>query len=136
MLVALACGRGSIIIRHSSLVEQTRQPVVDRVTRLPVEVLLTPEGVELSRGELLDREAIRRLLRAASKPRFVVADVGAPLKWIEGNDVYEFWKVEVQHRLAERDSFSLEDFPGERAYVATAWRGPEVPPVVLLELHH
>ncbi|MBV9773512.1 MAG: hypothetical protein JO040_06155 [Gemmatimonadetes bacterium] len=74
----------------------------------------------------------------AGTVRFVRADVGCPLEWIPEETRFAFWKAEVRGRVVDAvlPSFRLEDFPGERCYLASEWQVEEYPPVVLVEHHH
>ena len=71
-------------------------------------------------GEL-GSELIRNLLKTGAT-RFVVADVGAPLRWLPEAECFDFWKDEVRPHLAEPDQrVHLDQFPGEYAYFASQW---------------
>jgi hypothetical protein len=107
------------------------------VTVMPLEVLWTDDGeLPAKRGRILSREAIRDLLRTGPV-RFVIANVGRPLRWISAEDRFEFWKADVVPHLAEADRIYLEEFPGGLAYVASEWlTAQSEPPIVLLEVHH
>ena len=110
-------------------------PPEAKVIRIPLEHL--PGNAKAHRVRLLPKEAVRELLR--SRPvEFVVADVGRPLSRIEVGKCYEFWKAEAQSHIVDNpdDTFLLEDFPGEYAYVASEWSGDFQTPIVLLEKHH
>ena len=80
-------------------------------------------------------ERIKELLRAG-EVSFVVADVGHALRWVKTKDAVVFWKAEVKDHLAEDERFSLDDFPGGYALVASEWRRLDGCAVVLLEAHH
>jgi hypothetical protein len=108
------------------------------VTRIPVERLTDDEGdMEAHRERFLSKAALRELLRRCPV-EFVVAEVGTPLKRVEVQKCYEFWKSEAEaHIVDDPDSgFRLEDFPGEYAFVASKWSGQIQTPIVLLEKHH
>jgi hypothetical protein len=81
---------------------------------------------------------ITQLLRTSTL-RFVIADMGQPLMWISGDEVFRFWKDEAKSRIVPREAivgFHLEEFPGEYAYVASEWMAKSQPPVVVLARHH
>ena len=103
------------------------------VTQLPLNTLETERG---SAGRLgnRDREQLRQLMRSGPV-RFVVADVGNPLKWISLQDCYEFWKSEVQPHVGNPDGADLTDYPGEYCYFATEWSDGAEPIVLLSKAH-
>ena len=104
---------------------------------LPVEVLWQESGeLQAHRLAWLTDGEIRSLLRTGPV-RFVVANVGAPLRWIPTSDAFDFWKREALSRIASPDHIVLDDFPGGLAYVASRWEAPgDTCPIVLLEAHH
>ena len=104
------------------------------ITRLPLEQL---PGIEAHRERVLSKEAVRNILRHGPV-EFIVAEVGRPLRHVEVDKCYEFWKSEAEvHVVADPDAgFRLEEFPGEYAYVASEWSGQGRTPIVLLEKHH
>jgi hypothetical protein len=100
-------------------------------TRLPLAELWDDAGpVAATRLRGLTTADIRELLRAGPV-RFVVADVGHPLRWIPVGDRFRFWKEEVKPRVAKAPRWRLEDFPGEYCYSASEWTSAEGPPVVV-----
>jgi len=108
------------------------------VTTLPLRELWLRDGARTSsRMEWLSTEDIRDLLRAGPVT-FVVADVGAPLRWIETKDYLQFWKSEIkQHLTNSSEKLFLNDFPDSYCYSASRWEGTGLRyPVVLLEKHH
>jgi hypothetical protein len=104
------------------------------VTRLPIEELWNSSGpISTIKVRDLDAEQIRELLRTA-QVRIIVAELGAPLKWIPNSETYDFWKQECKPRLADPDAqVSLEDFPGEYCYFASEWEAYDGAIIVLLE---
>jgi hypothetical protein len=109
------------------------------VTQLPLSELFDESGSCAGhRGRPLSTEDIRRLLQAVAV-RFVVADVGAPLLWVNADRTFEFWRHEVILHLAQpEEQAQLERFPGEYCYFASEWAGPDEDNVriILLERHH
>lgn len=108
------------------------------VTATPLQVLWTDCGeLSATRGRRLDREAIRELMRRGPV-HFVVATVGAPLRWISKDERFKFWQADVAVHLCETDRIFLDDFRDGVAYVASEWLVAEDarPPIVLLEVHH
>jgi hypothetical protein len=104
------------------------------VTRLPLKSLKTSLGSAEGQKDVGEPE-IRNLLRAGSI-RFVVADVGLQLLWINETDCFDFWKDEVKPHLTEPQSVvSLEDFPGEYFYRASLWHDGGLPIVLLSKSH-
>jgi len=69
------------------------------ITKLPLSKLVTPRG-DAARGAELGAEAIRQLLRWGPV-RFVIADIGHELRWLEEASCLVTWKQEVQPHLAE-----------------------------------
>jgi hypothetical protein len=106
------------------------------VMRMPLDELWDSDGpVAGSRCEQLDRDAIKEII-GRNDTRIVVADIGAPLKWLVGRERFRLWKEEVAPRLAPPwDGWRLESFPGEYCYVASRWvcGGANV---ILFEKHH
>src|SRR5260221_764896 len=109
------------------------------VTRIPLPELWNEFGDTLAaepRREL-GAEDVRGLLRDGA-PRFVVADLGLPLTWVDQTERFAFWKDELAPHLAEpeRDRWYLEDFPGEYFYTATEWLLADGSSVVVAAKHH
>ena len=103
---------------------------------MPLTEIWDDDGpLEATRERFLDLDQLKGML-SQSPVEFVVANPGAPLKRIPVEKCFEFWKSEVKSHLASADGFSLEDFPGEYAYVASEWSGELEATVVLLEMHH
>ena len=113
-------------------------PSLRIVTRGPLAALWDAHGREMDaeRVRKLGVEDVRDLLRSRDV-RFVVANLGSPLRWIDFPKRYDFWKDELQPHLAEPSQHPfLEDFPGEYFYRATEWREPGGGLIVLCEMHH
>ena len=114
------------------------EPELKVVTALPLRELWFKDGTTTSsRMEWLSADDIKRLLQAGPV-RFVVANAGAPLDWINTGECYQFWKDEVkQHLASSGDKLFLDHFPDAYCYVASRWDGTNLDdPVVLLEKHH
>jgi len=110
------------------------------VTRLPLVELWNEHGpVAAQREEFLTSEQLRVLLQGAPV-RFVVADVGSPLRWIPEADRFVFWKAEVRPRLVEHPEHPIDvySYPEGRAFLASEWvlDGLASSPIVLLESYH
>ena len=99
------------------------------VNRLPLEELWDEHGdTSALLVRAVGKEEIRTLLRLGPV-RFVVANVGDPLKWVEAKDRFQWWKEELKPHLAEPEveHFYQEDWPDEYFYTADEWRrGEEV----------
>lgn len=106
------------------------------VTRLPLGELWDDAGhVVAERQRDLVAADIAGLLRLGPV-RFVVADIGHPLRWVPIADCFRFWKDEVKSRVGDPAGSSLDDFPGGYSYFAAEWVPADGPPVVLLESCH
>lgn len=106
------------------------------VTRLPLAELWDDAGpVAAAPARDLTADGIHELLRAGPV-RFVVADVGRPLRWVPAAECFRFWKGEVQPRVTDPGGAFLEDFPGGYCYFAAEWGPIEGPPVVVLAVAH
>lgn len=107
------------------------------VVQTPLNELWNESGV-VSGQELreLNASEIAGMLRAGGV-RFVVANVGSPLKWVPADECYGFWKSEVKGHLADPAAKnSLGDFPGEYCYSATEWESGDGEPIILLTMYH
>ena len=106
------------------------------VTLLPLADLWDDTGpVAATPVRDLTTADIRELLRVGPV-RFVVADLGNPLRWVPVGECFRFWKAEVQSRVAGLGGASLNDFPGGYCYFAAEWGTAGRLPVVLLSVAH
>jgi hypothetical protein len=110
------------------------------VLKIPLSELWDITGVlEHERGRILGVADVVELLRS-SDLRMAVAEVGRPLTWVAGDELFEFWKNHAKPRIVPparvTAGFRLEDFPGEHAYVATERKAESQAAVVVLECHH
>jgi hypothetical protein len=106
------------------------------VASMPLAELWDDAGpVVARRGRDLTAQDIRGLLRAG-RVQFVVADIGAPLRWVRESECFAIWKSEVEPHLAVPAGADLGEFPGEYCYFASEWISSGDTPVVLLERHH
>jgi hypothetical protein len=82
---------------------------------------------------------VREFMRIGLKD-FCVADVSHPLRWLDPASLFEFLKHEVLPRLVDPSSaeqgFSLDDFPGGYAYLASEWQDDTGGKTVLFEKYH
>ena len=107
------------------------------VTSIPLDELWSDVGVvDARRVRHLRLEEVRDLLSSGSV-RFVVASVGAPLRWIPVEEQFEFWKHEARERIVNpAERFQPDDLPSGLAFVASEWLTPVLPPIILLEANH
>jgi hypothetical protein len=104
------------------------------VTKLPLSRLTTTRG-DAKRVSDVGAAAIRSLLRVGAV-RFVVANIGASIRWVPEAECFDWWKQEVQPHLAEPNRPApLEDFPGGYAYYASQWDDGSTPFVLLSKAH-
>ncbi len=106
------------------------------VAKLPITELWDEHGlVAATRQRRLDAAGMRDLLRRASV-HFVVANCGAPLRWIPIAESHRFWNNEARPHLSDAAEADLHDFPGERCYFASEWATADGSSVVVLEMAH
>ena len=104
--------------------------------QMPLNELWDDSGIVTStKRRQLRRDEISDLLRVG-KVRFVVANPGYPLEWIDPAECFEFWKLHVEHRLAEPEAFCLDDFPDGWCFVASEWSDEQQKAIVLLKKYH
>jgi hypothetical protein len=105
------------------------------VTTTPLTELWTDEGlIDAKRGRQLTSTEIKEIL---TESVFVVADVGQRLNWIKQEEVFDFWKTDLQKRLWNKDGkIDLDKFPDGYAYLATEWVGNTDRKIILLEKFH
>ena len=65
-------------------------------------------SVPARRSHYLATADIRTLLQSG-RVRFVVADVGAPLRWVPEADCFTFWKSEVRQHVADPERPAVLD---------------------------
>ncbi|MFM2386650.1 MAG: hypothetical protein RL660_1407 [Bacteroidota bacterium] len=107
------------------------------VMQIPLTKLWNDSGdVIADRVRHLTTDEIQGILKSHTV-QFVVADVGAALKWIDIHNTFEFWKAEIKPHLADDyNKVKLENFIGNYAFVASEWAGDIEVPIILLEKHH
>jgi hypothetical protein len=130
------------------------QPGIERlnpkdriVHEQPLKQLWDEDGNDLDVHPVrnLGAEEIREILRSGRPVPFVTTEHrfewgGSRLKWVRGDDRFDFWKNEVQPHLLEAidDYRRYDDFPDDYCYRATEWRGSgeDLPYcIVLMALH-
>ena len=107
------------------------------VIRLPL-TELSVGGRQLTRLRSLSRDDVRPLLHVGLNTAMIVADVGAPLRTLAGDEMRAFWREEAADRIGPPEGRArLEDFPGNHLYWASQW-GPteDDRAVILLEKEH
>jgi len=111
-------------------------PKLRIVTSIPLAELWTDAGpLAAQRIRYLASDDLHGLLRQGPL-RFVLADCGKPLRWIEHSACYDFWKEEVKPRLASPDTFSPEDYPDGHCYLASEWATDDGESAILVEAYH
>jgi hypothetical protein len=112
-------------------------PADRMVTVLPLRELFDETGpVEATRGSDLSAVDIRERL-GDPLLRFVIASVGAKLRWYAKPEVFAIWRDEVRPRLAYPEArVSLDEYPGGYCYRASEWTLSDGTTVVVLECHH
>lgn len=106
------------------------------ITRIPILELSTSEGVIFERSGALSRKDIKQLLKTESV-RFVVADIGSPLRWISDSETFQFWKSEGIVHVSDNETARLDEYPEGYVYFASAWHSSTARvTMVLMEKHH
>ena len=78
---------------------------------------------------------VKGLLRDG-RLRFIVAELGLPLRVVALEDCYDFWKRDVKHHLCDHHPCYAEDFEDDYFYHATEWDdGSDTPFVFLFRSH-
>ena len=107
------------------------------VVTIPLQNLWTQENdIEARRISYLTKPELKEFLKK-SVVKFVVADVGQNLKWVDMGQCFDFWKSEVQKHLADNiNKIDLDIFPDNYAYIGSEWTNNNGIPIVLLEKVH
>lgn len=107
------------------------------VTELPLRALLDSQGTPIAVPiRWLARDEVAVLLRE-SLVRFVVANVGLPLRWIADVDRFDFWREAKAHVVDPAQPIRLDEMPANFGYVARLWRGADAAvAIVVLEVAH
>jgi hypothetical protein len=112
-------------------------PALRIVTRLPLDELWDRDGlVSASRMRTLSRIQVVEFLRSGAGG--AIADIGEPLRWLAGNELFAWWKDEAKPRLLDpaEDVWSVEDLPDKRGWLASEWELAEATKLVLFEAFH
>ena len=101
----------------------------------PIEELWDENGpLEAHRVGSLTTERIRQILSERSV-RFVVANVGSPLEWHCGDELYSFWANAKKHICDEPNGCKLEDFSDGYFYLAEEWQAKDETIILLISSH-
>jgi len=103
------------------------------VIKLPLESLTTSLG-RAERCRDVGVDDIRSLLQQG-RVRFIVADVGMPLRWILEPECYDFWRRDVSTHIGDPAGALLQKFSGDYCYCASEWSDGAAP-IILLEKAH
>ncbi|MFN8610879.1 MAG: hypothetical protein U0931_25275 [Vulcanimicrobiota bacterium] len=107
------------------------------VTATPLSELWDRQGqfLNVRRQGDLSASQLQHLLKQ-EVVRFVVADPGLALLWLDEEDRFRFWKEEVRHRIQRSDT-PLSEYPGGYCYQASLWTSTDQSgSVILLEKCH
>ena len=106
------------------------------VSQTPLRHLWTDAGeIKAARKRYLNRTELKELVTQQAVT-FVIASIGSKLSWIPKDTCYDFWTADVEKHIPEEEEFSLNDFPGHYAYVASEWTDDSGKRIILLETHH
>ncbi len=107
------------------------------VVKIPMDELWSEMNGEFFIKKRYLNEAVLREILETNEIRFVVADVGQKLLWIENKDRFLFWKQEVKEHILENDShIDLRKYSNEYAYMASEWINNKGELIVLLDKFH
>lgn len=117
--------------------KKTMDTRLRQVTSYPMETLWYIDGHDLpaTRGKYLDADEIKDLLRRGVY-RFAVIGVPIDLRWIDGVEIFDFWKNEARDHLRDEARLYLEDYPDEYFYRASEWTLPDGGTIILFEMYH
>jgi hypothetical protein len=106
------------------------------VTNTPLQQLWSEEDyLDFKRDINISASQIVNYLK--SDARFVLADAGSELQWIEPFNIYRLWKSEWKESIADPDSkIDLDTFPKGYAYIASRWNNDSNSVIILLEKVH
>ena len=105
-------------------------------TFIPLTELWDDTGpVPARRLRYLNADEIKDILRSTPF-RFVIADVGEKLRWIDDDERFDFWKHDLKDHLCSAEPCLLESYPGEYFYYASEWLIEPDQRAVLLEKYH
>lgn len=104
---------------------------------MPIDEIWDEHGpLPLRKGRSLSERDVANLLRSGPL-RFVVADVGRKLSWIDPAECYRFWKETVKLHIAMPGAaIPVDDYEGSYCFLASEWNDSTSSLVVVLEKHH
>lgn len=107
------------------------------VTELPLSELWNDDAdlPEAQCRDYIGVEKIKALLRRGPV-WFVVADVGARLKWINLSECFDFWRYEAKHIARPEERVELTQYQDGYAYFARQWAANLSAPIIVLEKIH
>lgn len=104
------------------------------IHRMPLEQLWDDHGQFGTRLRDLVADDLKWLIENGPV-RFVVASVGAPLKWFAIEDCDHVWR-EASANIVTDEEISLDEYPNRFAYGASEWEGRSGERIILLEMYH
>jgi hypothetical protein len=111
------------------------------VITIPMKAIWQEDGSPTTeRVAFLSAPEIKQLLRSGPV-RFVIADVGKPLRWVPPGTCFDFWKTEVKDNLCgDASKLLLDAYPASYCFAASLWKDIAEPasvyPIILLEKRH
>lgn len=117
--------------------KKSMDPRLRQVTQLPMKTLWDTDGHDLpaTRGEYLDANAVTDFLRRGVQ-RVAVIGPRFEFSWIEGVQIFAFWKNEAREHLYDAARLRLEDYPGGYLYHASEWTLDSGGTILLFEMYH
>ncbi len=92
------------------------------ITRWPLDEILNGDGVVYRCcSDSINGGEVRELLRRGITD-FAIINMGDPIRWVSGSEVYRLWKAELAPHLADpEEPTRLEDFDDQYFYSAERW---------------
>jgi hypothetical protein len=112
------------------------------VTQIPLWELWTDRGpLAVTRIRSLAMSDLAVALHAGpllGPARFVIADIGKPLQWLDSFQKLAFLHDEATGRIVDPSAADvrLADFPGEYCFAVSEWRDDSSAPIYLFERYH
>ena len=100
-------------------------PERSRIVSWPTDVLLTPDGAQLTKVDDVGMSAAKGMLREGCRSIAVIS-LGYSPRWCLGNDALAIWQREIRDHLIEpgQPGF-LDDFPAGYFYDGSRWSANE-----------
>ena len=107
------------------------------ITSMPIsEIHDIPTNLIYHKVKHIDSQYIIDLIKK-EKVKFVIANVGETLKWIDIENCYKFWKNEVKNHLAnDLNKIDIEQFENNYCYIASEFETASNDYLILLEKFH